>query len=443
MNPAKAKKISKEWYSRDDVAEFLVNYLENREVMGFSVNNAVMRPLVLQQEGDVKLLAGKLLSVHMSIDIYNDDPNINDINELQLAGWDLVIDVDCKELKYDNTTFPAWSIAKFIVQDLAEFLSRDFEERNLYIKFSGNRGFHLVIPFTSFPKEVLGYDILKYKELLYRSIIIFFQDIAYDIFYKFLEYQGIPTDLFNPRDYVDIDVQLAAPRHMIRAPYSLHDKTLLVSVIIPPEKLKIFTPLDADPSVIDKIYVPEIKNKQNPLLGDLFIYGLLYYFYHIATTDYSKRIEFLERFYKGRRKRRRKIKLPNEEELYPPCIKNLLKGLEDGRKRALFVLVNFFRIIGKSPDETLKILMEWNSRNKSPLKERMIEYAVEYHYNKAKEGRGYLPYGCERMQEEFAGMNICQKDELCSLVKNPIGYYFKKLSMYLNKENGKEKKPAV
>jgi len=31
------------------------------------------------------------------------------------------------------------------------------------------------------------------------------------------------------------------------------------------------------------------------------------------------------------------------EKYFPPTIKNILEGLEDGRKRGLFILINFYR----------------------------------------------------------------------------------------------------
>jgi len=44
----------------------------------------------------------------------------------------------------------------------------------------------------------------------------------------------------------------------------------------------------------------------------------------------------------------KKTKIEINEDLFPPCIKNILnnKEIEDGRKRSLFILINFFTNIG-------------------------------------------------------------------------------------------------
>ncbi|GAI54180.1 unnamed protein product, partial [marine sediment metagenome] len=43
------------------------------------------------------------------------------------------------------------------------------------------------------------------------------------------------------------DLILVSPRHLFRAPYSLHEKTALASVVLKPEEIKNFQPTDADP----------------------------------------------------------------------------------------------------------------------------------------------------------------------------------------------------
>ncbi len=45
-------------------------------------------------------------------------------------------------------------------------------------------------------------------------------------------------------------------------------------------------------------------------------------------------------------------------------MKKILEGISDGKKRALFILINFFRSIGTDKNELEKILFSWNEKNK-------------------------------------------------------------------------------
>ena len=45
----------------------------------------------------------------------------------------------------------------------------------------------------------------------------------------------------------------------------------------------------------------------------------------------------------------------------------MLEGMADGRKRALFVLVNFLSSCNYSNEEIEVLIKEWNQRNREPL----------------------------------------------------------------------------
>ena len=68
----------------------------------------------------------------------------------------------------------------------------------------------------------------------------------------------------------------------------------------------------------------------------------------------------------------------------PGSIQKILNGLDDGRKRALFILLNLFRSVGMDKDELEKRIYLWNSKNKIPLKEGYIKSQISWSYrNKA------------------------------------------------------------
>ena len=99
------------------------------------------------------------------------------------------------------------------------------------------------------------------------------------------------------------------------------------------------------------------------------------------------------------------------------------------RNNTMFFLIHFFKKLGKSFDEIQKIIYEWNERNKEPLKEREVDYALKYHWE-----HDYMPYSCAKVKEIF-GTDFCQPDEFCTGIKNPIQYPFRKLKLLRKPKN--------
>ena len=131
------------------------------------------------------------------------------------------------------------------------------------------------------------------------------------------------------------------------------------------------------------------------------------------------------------------------EELFPPCIKNILNGLEDGRKRALFVLVNYFTSVGWDYDLIEKKLKEWNEKNSEPLREVYLLGQIRYHRQQQKK---IPPPNCPRrenniplvnQQNYYTDLRVCNPDSFCAKIKNPAQYTTKKAWMI-----NRDKKPA-
>ncbi len=91
----------------------------------------------------------------------------------------------------------------------------------------------------------------------------------------------------------------------------------------------------------------------------------------------------------------------------------------------MFILANFFRAIGISEEETERMIKDWNKKNKPPLKESYLNAQLKY----MKKSKVYLPPNCDA-PGYYKYFGICTPDETCKLIKNPLGYYAKKLSLY-------------
>ena len=113
-------------------------------------------------------------------------------------------------------------------------------------------------------------------------------------------------------------------------------------------------------------------------------------------------------------------------ELFPPCILKILEGIDDGKKRSLFVLTNFLTSVGWSYDEVEEALIEWNKKNKEPLKEQLIRGQVSYHKRRKEK---VLPPNCRSYYQDFG---MCFPDSLCDKIKNPV-QYSKRKAFIMNK----------
>jgi hypothetical protein len=110
------------------------------------------------------------------------------------------------------------------------------------------------------------------------------------------------------------------------------------------------------------------------------------------------------------------------EEVFPPTIKKMLVGMHDGKKRALFILTNFLRSSGWNYDMIDQRLREWNKKNDPPLREQELVGHVRYHKQR---GVTVLPPNFEN--DVYKDLGVLVHDELSVNTKNPVQYVKMKL----------------
>ena len=106
------------------------------------------------------------------------------------------------------------------------------------------------------------------------------------------------------------------------------------------------------------------------------------------------------------------IKDAMPEKFFPPCVSLISNGLPDGRKRALFALINFLTSLGWGYDDTEKHLKEWNKKNPEYAYSYGRAYIVQSHAQfSGDQGdeRGYKAFCC--CQDEDLGK--CKKPYFC------------------------------
>ncbi|MBI2452552.1 hypothetical protein HYV50_05785 [Candidatus Pacearchaeota archaeon] len=182
------------------------------------------------------------------------------------------------------------------------------------------------------------------------------------------EYSGAS---FGSSDFV-----LVAPRHLFRMPYSLHEGTGLASVVLTKEEIESFEPKHADPLKIKiREFMPNnFEGEARRLLS--------------SALEWKKsRDEIEKKTGEKKYKDYEKTEINSDdikEEMFPAPIKKLLNGLEDGRKRGLFILITFLRALNFSGEYVNKRAREWNEKNKPPLKEGYVKSQIEWHLKQRK-----------------------------------------------------------
>ena len=503
------------YYSSPEIRKALFEFSRNRECIPRYFEGFGKRPDAFQYDSDVLEFVKKgATSFHCSQELWKDPLEISnelsrkEFDELR-SGWDLLLDIDSPYLEYSKI------YAELLINTL-----KFHGVKNIGVKFSGSKGFHIIIPWKAFPKEIynqktkdmfpewpriicqylteiiqpkLADHILKDDTLsqiakktgkLEKDLMILeCTTCKRPVTKKFLINWTCPfckneittleglynsrrkpkcpecrkeliekskTEIYacefcktdsrkNPNLFqqkervateklIEADLILVAPRHLFRMPYSLHEKTALSSVVIDKDEIRNFDIKLARPLKLQiKSFYPESKEEE---AKELILQALdwseqnkrkeksakntLNNFEQNIPQENTKPSEF------------KKIVIPNpSEDIFPPCIKILLKGVkQDGRKRALFILINFFKSFGLSDNELEKRIYEWNEKSYQPLKTGYIQGQLIWF----KRNSPMLPPNCDK--PSYKDLGICQPDELCRVIKNPVNYavkkYFKK-----------------
>ena len=416
------RKITHLYYSRPEIQKAIFEFSKNREISPRYFEGFGKRPDSFQYINDVFELVKKgATSFHCSEELWDDPLKIStDMNEAKYneirIGWDLLFDIDSKYIDY----------SKILAQLIIEML--EFHGvKNIGIKFSGSKGFHIIVPSKAFPKEI---NEVKTSDMFPDYPRIITQYIIEKTKKQLIEKI---TDLSRPSKYVKDfqaskevmpDIILVSPRHLFRMPYSLHEKTALASVVLDKNKIADFQLTDADPMKIKvKNFMPDAKEGE---ASELLMQALDWH------RDNKIRLGDSEEKIKGKYANFKPIKLTNlSEKNFPPCISRILQGITDGKKRALFVLINLFRSVGMDKDELEKRISDWNKKNKPSLKQGYIKSQLSWSYRK----KPIMPPNCK---EFYQGIGVCLPDDFCKLIKNPVSYVIRK-NFQTNKLNKKQK----
>ena len=433
-------------YKRKDIQEEIIYNSKNKEVAAKFDEKFGNRPDVLNYPKDILELAKQgATSFHASEELWQNplvlSPNLKkfELDNLR-SGWDLVLDIDCGFFEYSK-----------IAADLTIKALKYHNIKSISCKFSGNKGFHIGVPFEAFPEEIsskktkemfpeaarrvafyikelikkpLGEKIMRFEDNDFSKIMQKTNKAENEIKYFEKNEFGDKIGLLNAEPFLNIDTILISSRHLYRMPYSLHEKSGLVSLPINPSKVLEFEKEDAKPENV-KVSRFRFLDRENAVKAETKQLIMQAFDF---TLNKEEEIKIAGK---------REYEIPQaalKEELFPPCIKLILNGLEDGRKRAVFILCNFLTSVGWDYSAMEKLLKEWNKKNKEPLREVYLLGQIRHHKQSRKK---ILPPNCSN-EMYMIGIGVCKPDNLCSKIKNPVSYALRK-GLYLKKEEIKEK----
>lgn len=435
-----------EYYSRRDVQEAIVREGGSREIgVKYGDKGFGKRPQIITFEGDIMHLAkGGATSFHFSEEKW-DDPLLlkSGLVKAQLdtmrAGWDLILDIDT----------PYFSFAKFCALSLIEAL--EFYDIYSYgVKFSGRSGFHIAIPFEAFPEVVNGQPIKEMFPEGVRMVATYLKHmIAKKLKSDILSVNSVKElavslekeekDLmvdgeFDPYKVVDIDSIAIASRHMIRAPYSINEKSGLVSVVLTKDQILGFDPSMAKMEDVDTTlrFIDPARIRKSEEAKHLLIESFDWASKQTSTP--------MEDFELKEEKKYEDYQEAISEKLFPPCIVSLLEGVKkDGRKRSVFVLIQFLRNMAWSFEKIQDTLLDWNKKNYGPLQEGYIIAQVNWHKRQKEK---VPPPNCKN-ESYYLEMGVCKPDNWCKNIKNPLQHVKKKVRAASRKPRKKAAKKNV
>lgn len=411
------------YYSRKDIQKELVKIAKNREIsVMYGKGNFGKRPDILMYENDILELAKTgVTSFHASEERWKDPLRLKSgmlqrqLDDLRI-GWDLVLDIDCKFLEYSKQ-------AAMLLVEALQFS----DLKTISVKFSGGTGMHIAIPFEAFPEKIhetlikdwfpegarIIASYLKYllKEPLSKQILSLntIQEISKNLEKpkEELEEKGI----FNPYSLLDIDTVLISSRHMFRMPYSVNEKTSLVSIPIKIDQIKNFKPSQAKIKNVE-VETSFLDFKDVIQAPQLFIQA-----FDWNRHTNKQGISFSKTYEPA-------LKIAAKQDFFPPCIQSILKGMkEDGRKRAVFILINFLKSVAWPIEDIEKLLLTWNKKNYEALRDGYIISQINWH---KKQSQTILPPNCDN-KNYYSNLRVCKQTHFCKNLKNPVNYVTRKM----------------
>ena len=196
-------------------------------------------------------------------------------------------------------------------------------------------------------------------------------------------FKMLATSIKMYTKYKTVDTQVYDNKRLFRIPNTMHEKSGLYKIPI--------TPLELAKATEEEIKTMALT--QRPLFN-----------IDVLSESSRAKIEFekvIERYAQYIKDQERDIKNSERKiSFVPPCIENILKNgaVQGERNITIACLASFYKSYGKSLNETVDLIREWNDKNAYPTGDTELT--------------GGKLYGCNTLKS----LNICSTD--CRINKN-------------------------
>ena len=281
MNPDEIRA----YYSRPEIAKRIFEMSRDREVVPVFLGGFYgTRPNSVQFPGDIThFVKNGAIAFHCSVEhwknpqMLSNDLKRPDLDKLR-TGWDLVLDIDS-----DAGIDAARITAKLLIDEM-----RKNGVKNISIKFSGRRGFHLGVAWGGFAGMKVNNieNIAKmFPELPQKIAFYLCEKIKPELAKKLLALDPLLEERMrndntaiearngatmnedfgelNPYNVLDVE-QNWSVRHLFRMPYAFNDKTWNVSLPFDPGRIMEFSPLEAKPENVrgDMVFLGKFEENE-------------------------------------------------------------------------------------------------------------------------------------------------------------------------------------
>ena len=325
-------------------------------------------------------ILGNLRSIYCSPYYFKTPRYELEYPEVDYNYWDWVIDID-----FEGNIEKSKEIVKGVYE-----IFKDYGVKDLPIKFSGGKGFHIWINARHLTNEILEKGFIEGSKILARYLE-----------FKLRNY----LDFLSKDNTTGIDYNIYKENICITAPFSLYYKDVNgktpISIPFPINKVEKFRP----------IYLQNIRNdflkkllkyydNFGEVKGDLteFIDDAIKYYrttqnknkhtipikidIDLTTTDKKPKLREL-----GNKKEYIKAKigdrevLINKEKLESYFNELINSEWTDGKMRACYYLTSLCKLLGYDRDTAKKVLDTWASKYGSKYMKH-IEYELKYIYDR-------------------------------------------------------------
>ena len=242
-------------------------------------------------------------------------------------------------------------------------------ENLVRIYYSGNKGIHLIVP-----ADILGIEPMPLLNGVFKHI-------------------ALSMKTYSPNK--TIDTQIYDNKRMFRIPNTINEKSKLYKIPLTADELRNLTE--------DQIK----KLAEQPRYN--FQFETMHTVNNIARQQFQKDIQEYYLLDKESRKDRR---FKSKYNFTPPCIQYILENgaIEGQRNITIACLTGFYKNSGKSLNETIDLILEWNDNNIKPTGEHELKRTVKSIF------MGEKNYGCSTLKM----ISVCDESR-CPLAKKKEG----------------------